>query len=62
MTLGVRSATATSSRFPRQADESRAYQSAKWAAGGFSEILAKEVGPLGIRVTDLSVYQSVELW
>ena len=28
-----------------------AYQSAKWAVGGFSEILAKEVGPLGIRVT-----------
>jgi NAD(P)-dependent dehydrogenase (short-subunit alcohol dehydrogenase family) len=27
------------------------YQSAKWAVGGFSEILAKEVGPLGIRVT-----------
>jgi NAD(P)-dependent dehydrogenase (short-subunit alcohol dehydrogenase family) len=28
-----------------------AYQSAKWAVGGFSEILAKEVGPIGIRVT-----------
>lgn len=28
-----------------------AYQSAKWAVGGFSEVLAKEVGPLGIRVT-----------
>jgi NAD(P)-dependent dehydrogenase (short-subunit alcohol dehydrogenase family) len=27
------------------------YQSAKWAVGGFSEVLAKEVGPLGIRVT-----------
>jgi len=27
-----------------------AYQSAKWAVGGFSEVLAKEVGPLGIRV------------
>lgn len=28
-----------------------AYQSAKWAVGGFSEVLAKEVGPLGIMVT-----------
>lgn len=28
-----------------------AYQSAKWAVGGFSEVLAKEVAPLGIRVT-----------
>ena len=28
-----------------------AYQSAKWAVGGFSEVLAKEVGPLGIHVT-----------
>lgn len=28
-----------------------AYQTAKWAVGGFSEVLAKEVGPLGIRVT-----------
>ncbi|HMJ56968.1 MAG TPA: oxidoreductase [Polyangiaceae bacterium] len=28
-----------------------AYQSAKWAVGGFSEALAKEVGPLGIHVT-----------
>jgi NAD(P)-dependent dehydrogenase (short-subunit alcohol dehydrogenase family) len=28
-----------------------AYQSAKWAVGGFSEVLAREVGPLGIRVT-----------
>src|SRR5262245_19495198 len=28
-----------------------AYQSAKWAVGGFSEVLAKEVSPLGIRVT-----------
>ncbi len=28
-----------------------AYQSSKWAVGGFSEVLAKEVGPLGIRVT-----------
>ena len=27
------------------------YQSAKWAVGGFSEVLAKEVRPLGIRVT-----------
>ena len=27
------------------------YQSAKWAVGGFTEVLAKEVGPLGIRVT-----------
>jgi NAD(P)-dependent dehydrogenase (short-subunit alcohol dehydrogenase family) len=30
-----------------------AYQSAKWAVGGFSSVLAKEVGPLGIRVTVL---------
>ena len=28
-----------------------AYQAAKWAVGGFSEVLAKEVGPLGIHVT-----------
>ncbi|OJT20780.1 short-chain dehydrogenase/reductase [Archangium sp. Cb G35] len=28
-----------------------AYQSSKWAVEGFSEVLAKEVGPLGIRVT-----------
>jgi NAD(P)-dependent dehydrogenase (short-subunit alcohol dehydrogenase family) len=28
-----------------------AYQTSKWALGGFSEILAREVGPLGIRVT-----------
>ena len=28
-----------------------AYQSAKWAVGGFSEVLSKEVGPIGIRVT-----------
>jgi NAD(P)-dependent dehydrogenase (short-subunit alcohol dehydrogenase family) len=27
------------------------YQSTKWAVGGFSEALAREVGPLGIRVT-----------
>lgn len=27
------------------------YQSAKWAIGGFSEVLAREVAPLGIRVT-----------
>jgi NAD(P)-dependent dehydrogenase (short-subunit alcohol dehydrogenase family) len=30
-----------------------AYQSAKWAVGGFSEVLAKEVEPLGIKVTIL---------
>jgi NAD(P)-dependent dehydrogenase (short-subunit alcohol dehydrogenase family) len=30
-----------------------AYQSAKWAVGGFSEVLAKEVAPLGIKVTVL---------
>ena len=30
-----------------------AYQSAKWAVGGFSEVLAREVGPLGIKVTVL---------
>ncbi len=28
-----------------------AYQSAKWAVEGFSEVLSKEVGPLGLRVT-----------
>jgi NAD(P)-dependent dehydrogenase (short-subunit alcohol dehydrogenase family) len=28
-----------------------AYQSAKWAVGGFTEVLAKEVAPLGIKVT-----------
>jgi NAD(P)-dependent dehydrogenase (short-subunit alcohol dehydrogenase family) len=28
-----------------------AYQSAKSAVGGFSEVLAKEAGPLGIKVT-----------
>jgi len=28
-----------------------AYQAAKWAVGGFSEILAREVRPLGIRAT-----------
>ncbi|HEY5357989.1 MAG TPA: SDR family NAD(P)-dependent oxidoreductase [Streptosporangiaceae bacterium] len=30
-----------------------AYQSAKWAVGGFSEVLAREVEPLGISVTVL---------
>jgi NAD(P)-dependent dehydrogenase (short-subunit alcohol dehydrogenase family) len=30
-----------------------AYQAAKWAVGGFSEVLAAEVGPLGIKVTVL---------
>ena len=30
-----------------------AYQSAKWAVGGFSEVLAREVAPLGIHVTVL---------
>ena len=30
-----------------------AYQAAKWAVGGFSEVLAREVEPLGIRVTVL---------
>lgn len=28
-----------------------AYQAAKWAVGGFSEVLAQEVRPLGIKVT-----------
>lgn len=28
-----------------------AYQSAKWAVGGFSTVLSREVGPLGIKVT-----------
>ncbi|GGT01946.1 SDR family NAD(P)-dependent oxidoreductase [Streptomyces chromofuscus] len=30
-----------------------AYQSAKWAVGGFSEVLAAEVGPLNIKITVL---------
>jgi NAD(P)-dependent dehydrogenase (short-subunit alcohol dehydrogenase family) len=30
-----------------------AYQTAKWAVGGFSSVLAKEVRPLGIKVTVL---------
>lgn len=30
-----------------------AYQSSKWAVGGFSSVLAGEVGPLGIKVTVL---------
>jgi len=30
-----------------------AYQAAKWAVGGFSEVLAQEAGPLGIKVTIL---------
>jgi NAD(P)-dependent dehydrogenase (short-subunit alcohol dehydrogenase family) len=30
-----------------------AYQSAKWAVGGFSSVLAQEVTPLGIKVTVL---------
>ena len=30
-----------------------AYQTAKWAVGGFSEVLAREVGPLGLKVTVL---------
>ena len=30
-----------------------AYQSAKWAVGGFSEVLARETAPLGIKVTVL---------
>lgn len=28
-----------------------AYQTAKWGVEGFSEVLAKEVGPLGVKVT-----------
>ncbi|MET1026056.1 MAG: SDR family NAD(P)-dependent oxidoreductase [Dongiaceae bacterium] len=30
-----------------------AYQASKWALGGFSEVLAQEVAPLGIKVTVL---------
>ena len=30
-----------------------AYQAAKWAVGGFSEVLAREVGPFGVKVTVL---------
>jgi NAD(P)-dependent dehydrogenase (short-subunit alcohol dehydrogenase family) len=33
------------------APEQSAYQTAKWGVEGFSEVLAKEVGPLGIKVT-----------
>jgi len=35
------------------ADGLSAYQSAKWAVGGFSSVLAQEVAPLGIKVTVL---------
>ena len=28
-----------------------AYQSAKWAVGGFTEVLSKEVAPFGVKVT-----------
>ena len=27
------------------------YAAAKWGVGGFSEVLSKEVGPLGVKVT-----------
>jgi NAD(P)-dependent dehydrogenase (short-subunit alcohol dehydrogenase family) len=30
-----------------------AYQAAKWAVGGFSEVVAQEVGPIGIKMTVL---------
>ena len=30
-----------------------AYQSAKWAVGGFSSVLAQEVAPFGVKVTVL---------
>ena len=30
-----------------------AYQAAKWAVGGFSEVLARETAPLGVKVTVL---------
>jgi NAD(P)-dependent dehydrogenase (short-subunit alcohol dehydrogenase family) len=30
-----------------------AYQTAKWGVGGFSSVLAREVGPLGVKVTVL---------
>lgn len=30
-----------------------AYQAAKWAVGGFTEVLAQELAPLGVRVTTL---------
>lgn len=30
-----------------------AYQSAKWAVGGFTEVLREELGPLGVKVTAL---------
>ncbi|MEW6343192.1 MAG: oxidoreductase [Paraburkholderia sp.] len=30
-----------------------AYQSAKWAVGGFTEVMSQEVAPLGIKVTAL---------
>ncbi|PIG82198.1 hypothetical protein AARAC_000150 [Aspergillus arachidicola] len=46
---------ATYSKSPQLAEGSvcrvSAYQSAKWAVGGFSTVLAREVAPLGINVT-----------
>ena len=36
-----------------------AYQAAKWAVGGFTEVLAQELAPLGIRVTTLEPGQEL---
>lgn len=38
-----------------------AYQSAKWGVEGFSEVLAKEVAPLGIKVTIVEPGDSVQI-
>jgi NAD(P)-dependent dehydrogenase (short-subunit alcohol dehydrogenase family) len=39
-----------------------AYQAAKWAVGGFTEVLAQEVGHLGIRVTALEPGSMLTNW
>ena len=39
-----------------------AYQAAKWAVGGFSEVLAAEVAPLGIKVTVIEPGGMVTDW
>jgi NAD(P)-dependent dehydrogenase (short-subunit alcohol dehydrogenase family) len=39
-----------------------AYQAAKWAVGGFTEVLAQEVGHLGIKVTALEPGSMLTNW